>query len=488
MPRTFTQRRSGVLLHPSSLPDGEQRGVLGDEAVRFLDFLAVAGFGTWQMLPVNAIEHHCGSPYQATSVHAGNVRFICLKDLVSRGWLDEVSYERRRNLPIIDCISAARQCFLRAASEGDRRDYQDFLNRHDDWLEDYALYAVIKDVEEQRPWWLWPATLARGESSALEEFGALHRGAIEDYRFEQYLFFRQWENLRRKARERNILLFGDMPLFVAHDSVDVWANQRCFQLDEYGQPTVVAGVPPDYFSATGQRWGNPIYNWECMRADGFRWWLSRLRTHLEHFDIVRLDHFRGIASYWEIPAHCPTAVGGRWVDAPGRELLAAMAREFGDLPLVAEDLGTASPEMLKLRDDFELPGMMVLQFAFDSDAKNPYLPHNHVRNSVVYTGTHDNNTSLGWFYGLNEERQKRVLEYLFYPQDVMPWPLLQAALGSVAHTAILPMQDLLGLDGSHRMNTPGTTVNNWLWKFDWEWISPDLVGRLKHLNRLYGRC
>jgi 4-alpha-glucanotransferase len=225
-----------------------------------------------------------------------------------------------------------------------------------------------------------------------------------------------------------------------------------------------------------------------MRADGFRWWLSRLRTHLEHFDIVRLDHFRGIASYWEIPAHCPTAVGGRWVDAPGRELLAAMAREFGDLPLVAEDLGTASPEMLKLRDDFELPGMMVLQFAFDSDAKNPYLPHNHVRNSVVYTGTHDNNTSLGWFYGLNEERQKRVLEYLFYPQDVMPWPLLQAALGSVAHTAILPMQDLLGLDGSHRMNTPGTTVNNWLWKFDWEWISPDLVGRLKHLNRLYGRC
>ncbi|HLB31240.1 MAG TPA: 4-alpha-glucanotransferase [Gammaproteobacteria bacterium] len=487
MPRVLTQRRSGVLLHPSSLPDRDQQGVLGDEAVRFLDFLGGAGFGIWQMLPVNTIDNH-GSPYQATSVHAGNARFICLHDLVSRGWLDQASYAERTTRPTGDCISAARQGFLRSANEGDRRDYRDFLDRHDDWLKDYALYAVIRETEDMRPWWQWPAALAGRETAALEEFSLEHREAIEEYRFEQHLFFSQWENLRRKARERNILLFGDMPLFVAHDSVDVWANQQCFLLDSRGQPTVVAGVPPDYFSATGQRWGNPIYNWECLRADGYRWWLSRLRTHLEHFDIVRLDHFRGFASYWEIPAHCETAVGGRWVDAPGRDLLTAMAREFGDLPLVAEDLGTVSPEMLKLRDDFGLPGMMVLQFAFDSDAKNPYLPHNHVRNSVVYTGTHDNNTSLGWFYGLNEERQKQVLEYLLYPQDAMPWPLLQTALGSVGGTAILPMQDLLGLDGSHRMNTPGTTVNNWRWKFDWEWISPDLVARLRHLNRLYGRA
>ncbi|OGT78533.1 MAG: 4-alpha-glucanotransferase [Gammaproteobacteria bacterium RIFCSPLOWO2_02_FULL_56_15] len=486
MHRIFSQRRAGVLLHPSSLPDREQEGALGSEALRFIDFLAAAGFSIWQMLPVNSLDDY-GSPYQATSVHAGNGRFICLHDLVMRGWLDEKTHSNRRNLPVIRCIAAARQGFMRSATQAEQLRYQDFKAQQGHWLNDYALYSVTKQVHEMRPWWLWPAELSRREPAVLAGFHREHSESLEDYCFEQYVFFSQWDHLHRKAREKNILLFGDMPLFVAHDSVDVWANQGCFLLDTHGQPTVVAGVPPDYFSASGQRWGNPLYNWECMRADGFRWWLERLRTHLKLFDLVRLDHFRGFASYWEIPSHCETAVGGRWVKAPGKELLTTLLAELGELPLIAEDLGTISKDVLQLRDEFELPGMKVLLFAFDSDARNPYLPHNHEPNSVVYTGTHDNNTSLGWFYNLEDSLQQRVLEYFSYPRDAMPWPLIQAALQSVCHTAILPMQDLLGLDGSHRMNTPGTIRDNWQWKFDWEWVSSDLLVHLNHLNRLYGR-
>lgn len=438
------------------------------------------------MLPVNATDDY-GSPYQGTSVHAGNSSFICLQDLINKGWLGSGTLADHRDSPIMSSIAAARAGFTRLASEADQNHYQSFRKQHTYWLGDYALYAVIKAQQHHLPWWEWPDELRRRDPAALDSCRESCHSQYEDYCFEQYIFFRQWQELRRQAQQYNILLLGDMPIFIAHDSVDVWAHQECFQLDDKGLPVVVAGVPPDYFSATGQRWGNPLYNWKCMQDNGFQWWLRRLRTQMELFDLVRLDHFRGFVSTWTIPAHCETAIDGSWIKVPGQALFEVIRQEYRELPFIAEDLGTITKEVLQLRDAFNLPGMKVLLFAFDSDAHNPYLPHNHEPNSVVYTGTHDNNTSLGWFYNLDDSSRQKVMEYLQFPRDAMPWPLIHAALQSVCHTCIIPMQDLLGLDGSHRMNTPGTTAGNWRWRFDWEWASSDLVGKLARLNKLYGR-
>jgi 4-alpha-glucanotransferase len=305
--------------------------------------------------------------------------------------------------------------------------------------------------------------------------------------FEQFVFERQWQTLRAHAHERDLLLFGDMPIFVAHDSVDVWAQRDYFMLDADGQPTVVAGVPPDYFSAQGQRWGNPLYRWKRMQTDGFRWWIARMTTEFRRFDLLRVDHFRGFEACWEIPAADETAVNGRWVKAVGEALFEVLRSHFGTLPLVAEDLGLITPEVLALRDKYELPGMEILQFAFDSGADNPYLPHNHRKMGVVYTGTHDNDTTLGWFENLPAERQLRVVEYLGYPHEPMPWPLVRAALASASQLAIMPMQDILGLGRGQRMNTPGTAEGNWSWRFGWEQLLPDLPERLRRMARMYGR-
>jgi len=484
----FHRRRSGILLHPSSLPSAGTDGALGDEGVRFLDFLAEAGFSIWQMLPVNSTDEY-GSPYQGTSVHAGNSRLICLQQLISSNWLEEASTKESisNRVPIIELIARARRGFERNATASERSDFMNFKESHSTWLDDYALFSVISQNHDHSPWWEWPEELCAREQAAMDLYRNNHLDGIEDYYFEQYIFYSQWKQLRSRATDKGILLFGDMPIFVAHNSVDVWARPECFQLDNKGQPTSVAGVPPDYFSPTGQRWGNPLYRWPCMVEDGYQWWVNRLRTQFELFDLVRLDHFRGFVSLWEIPATCQTAVDGKWEPVPGLGLFETLVKEFGTLPLVAEDLGTISEEVTHLREKFNLPGMKVLLFAFDSDENNPYLPHNHELNSIIYTGTHDNNTTLGWFYNLDDEQQYRVLDYLGHPGIPMPWPMIHTALRSNCQVSILPMQDILGLDGSHRMNTPGTIEGNWSWRFDWEWVSPDLIEKLNHLNSLYGR-
>lgn len=483
----FRKRRSGILLHPTSLPNAD--GALGEDAYRFIRFLTEAGFTIWQMLPVNSISGRYASPYQGTSVHAGNPWLICIDKLSNEPWFQSSLHEHEevKSLPLMELIRLAKIRFDASASTSEHHSYLEFKDRYAWWLEDYALYSAIKEHHNRDPWWLWPDELRSREKEVLNSFKKSNSSQIEDHMFEQFIFFRQWNEFKRYANENGVLLFGDLPILIAHDSVDVWINADYFQLDHEGHPTIVAGVPPDYFSVTGQRWGNPLYNWENIAADNYQWWVARLRTQLSLFDIVRLDHFRGFVSLWEIPASCKTATEGHWQPVPGRELLNVLKQEFGDLPIVAEDLGTISQDVLDLRDDFGLPGMKVLLFAFDSDASNPYLPHNHDLRSVVYTGTHDNNTTLGWFYNLDETAQQRILEYLQYPQEAMPWPLIFTALRSVCPTAILPMQDILGLDGSHRMNTPGTTEGNWHWRFDWEWIAPDLTKKLRRLNEMYAR-
>ena len=484
----FRQRRSGILLHPTSLPTANTGSTLGDDAIRFLDFMAESGFSIWQMLPVNATDQS-GSPYHGTSVHAGNPRLINLQRLVAKGWLQNTEYVANHDAGngLIQILHNARIGFQKSATEMDLAAYQAFRREHSYWLDDYSLYSVIKNQHDLQPWWQWTPALRNRDKSTLKRLRAENTERLEDYCFEQFVFFSQWRELQQAAHDRGIMLLGDLPILVAHDSVDVWAHPEYFKLDAEGHPVVVAGVPPDYFSATGQRWGNPLYDWRRFAENGYSWWIERLRTQLQLFDMVRIDHFRGFIGLWEIDARCQTAEQGQWQPVPGRELFKILRDEFGKLPLIAEDLGIISPEVEKLRDDFKLPGMKVLLFAFDSDEKNPYLPHNHVVNSVVYTGTHDNTTTVGWYYGLNDDQQRRVLDYLQFPVEPMPWPLIYTALQSVSRIAILPMQDILALDGSHRMNTPGTTSGNWRWRFNWEWVPPDLKYKLYHLNRLYGR-
>ncbi|QJD30143.1 4-alpha-glucanotransferase [Methylococcus geothermalis] len=486
----FDRRRAGILLHISSLPGGPGNGDLGADAFRFVDFLAAAGVTVWQTLPINP-THEDGSPYQCTSVHAGNPLLIGLDWLVERGLLEADA------IPAADDPVTARQRALRRAFESFRRRgtsdalcsaFGDFVSANDWWLADYALYAALKEVNGGLPWQAWPPALRDRKPDALASACTLYANTIARVRFEQFVFFEQWHGLHEHAKRLGVLLFGDMPIFVASDSAEVWAGRDYFELGEDGEPRVVAGVPPDYFSATGQRWGNPHYNWDNMARSGFSWWIDRLRTQLGLYDLIRIDHFRGFEAYWEIPACSETAMEGRWVKAPGEALLARCVEVFGEsLPLVAEDLGIITAEVESLRRRFRIPGMRILQFAFEGGSQNPYLPHNHAVDSVVYTGTHDNDTTLSWFEGLSADRQSYVYDYLGRSGLPMPAALVQAAMASVARLAIVPMQDVLGLGQGHRMNTPGTVGNNWHWRFDWAQLRDEHVEHLAHQIRMYGR-
>ena len=479
-------RRAGVLLHPTSLPGAGENGTLGREALRFLDFLADAGLSVWQLLPLGP-THADRSPYQCLSAYAGNPRLVDFELLEEWGWLEPGAAARaiggaeRRHL-----LSDALAAFV-ARGGGEALDQ--FTAGQSVWLDPYALYVAIREAHQHRPWWQWPAALRDRDPDALKAAGKALADELALVRFEQYVFFRQWQKIRDEAGARGILLFGDLPIFVAHDSAEVWANRQYFDLDEQGQPRMVAGVPPDYFSQTGQRWGNPLYDWPRIAADGFRFWVDRLRAQFALFDLVRIDHFRGFQAYWEIPATAATAVNGRWVEAPGEALFETLARELGSVPVVAEDLGLITPEVEALRDRFRLPGMRVLQFGFDGDdgGDNPHRPHNHVRDCVVYTGTHDNDTSVGWFDSLPTEQRQLLRDYLGFPSEPMPWPLIRAALRSIAQLAVVPMQDLLGLDSRHRMNLPGSAEGNWSWRFDWGQLPPGLAARLRALVEEYGR-
>lgn len=489
-PGPLSGRRAGVLLHPTSLPGPGLQGDLGHAAYRFVEFATAAGFSVWQTLPLGP-THEDGSPYQCLSVHAGNTELISLDWLVDRGWLqrDTLSVDGKCS-PVRRqaCLKQAYTTYQTDADTDWRVAFTAFTAQSVDWLEDFALYSALRGAQEGRAWFDWPAPLRTRAAQALQEASARLALEIDQVRFEQFIFFRQWAALRAYAHRHGLYLFGDMPIFVAHDSAEVWAHREYFDVDAQGRAATVAGVPPDYFSATGQRWGNPHYHWARMEQDGFAWWVARMRTQLALFDLVRIDHFRGFESYWSIPAAAQTAEVGQWVKAPGAALLRTLQANFDVLPLVAEDLGVITAEVETLRRQFGLPGMKILQFAFDSDAANPYLPHQHTPDSVVYTGTHDNDTTLGWYEALDEARQGHVRDYLGQPGEAMPWPLVRAALASVGGLAVVPMQDILALDGRHRMNRPGTSTGNWRWRFRWEQLPGELAARLRHLNALYGRA
>ncbi len=489
----FSRRRSGILLHPSSLPGPGPVGDIGREARHFVDFLADTGQTIWQMLPLVPPDSS-GSPYQSASVHAADNRLISLACLVDQGWLagaaiappGEVDshYDQDRHQAL---LVEAFQGFQHGAHDGDRAALAEFVADNASWLDDYALYMALKRRYGGVSWVDWPVTLRDRQGAALARARKKEAGVIAQICFEQFCFSRQWTNLKRYANERGIMLFGDMPIFVAHDSADVWANRELFALDGGGRPLTVAGVPPDYFSETGQRWGNPHYCWEAMQADDFAWWRERIKGELAHFDLIRIDHFRGFEAYWEIPAGDETAIGGHWVPAPGDELFASLERHFGRLPFIAEDLGIITEKVTRLRLRYGLPGMKILQFAFDSGPDNPYLPHNHEAGSVVYTGTHDNDTTLSWFNSLSDELRGHVYDYLGGTGEAMPWALMRAALASPSCMAILPMQDVLSLGEGQRMNTPGTDSGNWQWRFSWSQMSADTAQRLRHMTHLYGR-
>ncbi|HPV07143.1 MAG TPA: 4-alpha-glucanotransferase [Aggregatilineales bacterium] len=488
-------RSSGILLHPTSLPGRYGIGDLGDWAFRFVDWLAANGQTVWQVLPLGPTGYG-DSPYQTLSAFAGNPLLISLDRLVEHGWLTHEDVADVPDFPAhqVDFgrvgpyhnekLSAA---YARFEAGGRSADFHAWCEENAHWLEDYALFAALKDHFNQRPWVEWPQPYALRDDNALAQAREEHARRIDEHRFRQWVFHQQWAALKTYANERNIRIFGDLPIFVAHDSADVWAHPELFYLDERGNPTVVAGVPPDYFSATGQRWGNPLYRWNVMKETGYAWWLSRLRALFKVVDYVRIDHFRGFEAYWEIPAEEETAVKGQWVKGPGHDFFEVVQRELGELPIIAEDLGVITREVEELRKAFNLPGMKVLQFAW-SHPKNPFLPHNHEQNCVVYSGTHDNNTTHGWWKHETDDSTRAFMsDYLGHGIDDPAWTLMKVGMRSVAHTFIVPMQDVLGLDAWARMNTPGNPSGNWTWRFTPEQLEHQANPGLAHLTWLYQR-
>ncbi|MCK5727771.1 MAG: 4-alpha-glucanotransferase [Methylococcales bacterium] len=490
MAALLEQRRAGMLLHITSLPGNYAKGDMGKEAHHFINFLQNAGVTVWQTLPLG-VPHNDGSPYQCLSAHAGNPGLISLEALKEKGWLEASDHcdhcEAENNFTKKCLLTKAFYAFQSKASQEDKDRFEEFCVEKSDWLDDFALFMAFRAEFNFRCWTEWPEAIKQRRVKALREARERLKHFIEVVKFEQYIFFRQWHALKKVAEAHNVLLLGDIPIFVSYDSVDVWVNRKVFKLEKSGEMSVVAGVPPDYFSQTGQRWGNPHYQWKYLQKTGFKWWIQRLETQLELFDIVRIDHFRGLEAAWEIPSTERTAINGEWVKAPGKPLLTAIQKHFGEIPLVAEDLGEITEEVDQLRMDFNLPGMKILHFAFSDTAENPYLPHNYEANSVVYTGTHDNDTTLGWYNPLSNNEKKHIYELLGASKEAMPWALIQTALASVSNLAVIPLQDILELDSKGRMNTPGTTQGNWNWRFQWSQLTDDKAHKLSHLIKLFGR-
>lgn len=501
-------RASGILLHPTSLPGPFGIGNLGDEATAFADFLVASGQSLWQVLPLGPTGYG-DSPYACYSAFAGNTLLISPERLFEAGLLSKNDVDETLSVsPRVDFESVhkskeivlrkAYQCYRRTTDTELRSAFETFAEQNESWLEHYALFRALKTAHGEAAWHEWDLSLVRRQSVALSRAREQLHDEIEAHKFWQFLFFKEWFALKAYCNERGVKLIGDIPIFVAQDSADVWTNPEQFKLDQNGQPLVVAGVPPDYFSATGQFWGNPLYNWEHMLADGFKWWIERVRATLQTVDIARIDHFRGFAACWEIPGGDKTAERGRWVDAPGRELFAAIRRALGELPIIAEDLGVITPDVEKLRDDFGFPGMRILQFAFSSDTENIDLPHNYHRNVVAYTGTHDNDTTVGWFRSVAGAGSTRTqaqidverdfcMKYLHTLGEKIHWDFVRAVLASVADTAIIPLQDLLGLGTEGRMNLPNSKEGNWSWRFSKEALTDIHAERLRDLSHTYGR-
>ncbi len=493
----LSQRLAGILLHPTSLPSLGGIGDLGPEAYAFADFLESSGMGLWQVLPLSP-PGMGNSPYSAISAFAGNPLLISLERLVERGWLakEEPMNPPAARSPIhFEEVKAYKLPLLRRAAQnfldrgnGDLDRFTAFKHAHAWWLEDFVLFDVMRQVHAGATWSSWPKELARREAEGLHKFGLNYQRELEVGRAIQFAFFEQWRSLRQYCSQRDIRIMGDVAIFVNYDSADVWRNPNLFMLDENLQPSVVAGVPPDAFSITGQRWGNPLYRWEACKAQGYDWWIQRMKGTLEMCDVVRLDHFRGFESYWEIPANEPTAVNGKWVPGPRDDLFRSLRANLGDLPFVAEDLGLITDEVNALRERLAMPGMKVLQFGFGDPGAHIYLPQNFEHNCVVYTGTHDNDTTRGWWEtSAGNEEKRHAANYFGNASDGIHWAFIRAAFSSVARLAIVPLQDVLGLGSEARMNTPSLSDGNWGWQFTTNSLTDAVAKKLFELSYVCDR-
>jgi 4-alpha-glucanotransferase len=492
----LNKRGCGILLHPTSLPDLGGIGTLGADARRFIDLLCDMGMSYWQVLPLTPPA--CGnSPYSAFTAFGGNPLLIDLMQLVEEGDLSDYNAcggfpDQRVDYQAVTAAKMELLCkagahFLSNTESLRRFEFGHFCNTTP-WLHDFTLFMALKHRYNGHSWNLWPKEASHPTSEMRLQLSKELELEITIQKYLQWQFSRQWQKLRRYANERGIAVIGDIPIFVAYDSADVWSHHELFLLDPKGNPTVVAGVPPDYFSVTGQLWGNPHYDWEVMEQRGYTWWIERFSSMFELFDIVRIDHFRGFEAAWQVSAKEKTAEKGRWVKGPGERLFDALRTAMGTLPIIAEDLGVITPEVLELRDRYNFPGMKILQFAFGSGSANPDLPHNHVKHGVVYTGTHDNDTSKGWYASLSEEERGVMNDYLGTSGDDSVGNLTRAALASVANTVIIPFQDVLKLGSEARMNIPGTPFGNWEWRFTWDMLPQNLAVSVRSQLKLYDRA
>ncbi|HEY4675716.1 MAG TPA: 4-alpha-glucanotransferase [Candidatus Angelobacter sp.] len=506
-------RSAGILLHPTSLPGAYGIGELGQEALRFGSYLHDSGIKIWQVLPLNPTGYG-DSPYQSLSAFAGNPILISLEALAVEGLLAQEVLQSLPNFPEdrvdfslvipwkFSLLRKAATMFFGSAKSEQRSDFEKFVQENRTWLDDYALFMAAKDAHQGKVWTEWDPALAARDHAALARWSERLSSEIDAYKFWQFVFFRQWKAIQQECERRGIRIMGDIPIYAAHDSADVWAHPEMFWLDEKGNPLKVSGVPPDYFSATGQLWGNPLYRWDVIKKDGYRWWIERLRASLKMFDMVRLDHFRGFEAYWEIPAGEPTAMNGKWVKGPGRELFQVLTGALGPLPIVAENLGVITPEVEAIRKQFGYPGMAILQFAFSTDPQAPtFRPHNYEPQLVAYTGGHDNDTMFGWWRSgvaqstrTQADVKKEYVDaqnYFGVTADQLDrevnWIFIREVMKSVANTVLFPMQDVLGLGSEARMNTPGTLGGNWTWRLSSDSLREADQCRLKLFTDIYDR-
>jgi len=462
------KRRSAVLLHITSLPGPFYRGVLGKEAFEFIDCLAASGFSIWQFLPLGPTHSH-GSPYESLSTFAGNPELIDLRECVSQGWLNAEALSHPLDASEHEkCLATASVNFWQSIEDDAsfKEELATFRLENSFWLDDFTLFSALKTHTKHLAWWQWETSIRDREAEALIQVREELKSLIEQSVFEQFLFQHQWSKIKTYAETMGVQLFGDLPIYVAHDSADVWSNPTYFTINTSGLCEEVAGVPPDYFSETGQRWGNPLYRWDVLETSGFDWWVHRVRHQLQWMHMLRIDHFRALEAFWVIPGESKDGIIGEWREAPGSALLKTLKQRLGALPLIAEDLGIITDEVTALREAYGLPGMKILQFAFGGDEDNPYLPKNHELNSVVYTGTHDNDTTMGWFTQSDKAVQANVLSVLKAEAKDMPWALIEATLASPALLSVIPMQDILELGTEAKFNTPGTLGGNWCWRLD----------------------
>lgn len=488
------QRSSGILLQPTSLPSKFGIGDLGQSAYEFVDFLAKSGQSLWQILPLapTGYEH---SPYTMNfSVFAGNPLLISLEQLAEEGLLksDElVPLEGSVEKVEFDRVIPYKTKLLQLAFNrfAPTPEFDQFCQQQAAWLDDFALFMALLEANDGKNWNQWDRSIAQRDLQAMRNAQDALKPAIQFQQFLQFKFFQQWMKLREYTNSKNIQLIGDISIYVCFNSVDVWAHPEIFKLDpETFEPTFIAGVPPDYFSATGQLWGNPVYDWDQLQSSQYEWWIQRFQTTLQYVDIVRVDHFRGFQAYWQVPAGEETAINGEWIEAPGADFFETLGQRLGQLPILAEDLGIITPEVEELRDRFNFPGMKILMFAFSDDASNTHLPHHYVHNSVVYPGTHDNDTAIGWWNTISQSEKDRLAAYVGYPIEEIHWTLNRMALASVANWAIVALQDVLGLDGSSRMNDPSQNAGNWRWRYrSSELLTDELAEKLRSLTMLYGR-